>query len=119
AVALFIRDEKRTCPLTWLAVGGIFAGSAAWAIYAELVTRVPWQKQQQAFFEMELSQSQKSLHRANARWTKEVEPSLKAKLDRKAELEQSQRSGAYAESKARLDQLNAQFAEAEMGKTFG
>lgn len=118
-MARFIRDEKRTYPLTWLAVGGIFAGSAAWAIYAELVTRVPWQKQQQAFFDMELAQSKQSLDRGNARWTKEVEPSLKAKLDRKAELERSQTSGAYAEAKARLDQLTVQFNDAETGKTFG
>ena len=97
------------------AVGGIFAGSAAWAIYAELVTRVPWQKQQQAFFEMELAQSKQSLDRSTSRWTKEVEPALKAKIDRKAELEKSQTSGAYAEAKGRLDQLNAQFDEAEMG----
>jgi cytochrome c2 len=118
-VARFIRDEKRTYPLTWLAVGGIFAGSAAWAIYSELVTRVPWQRQQQAFFEMELSQSEQALERSNARWTKEVEPSLKAKLDRKAELEKSQTSGAYAEARARLDQLNVDFSNAETGKTFG
>jgi len=115
----FIRDEKRTYPLTWLAIGGIFAGSAAWAIYAELVTRVPWQKQQDAFFEMELQQSQQAKERAAARWTKEVEPSLKAKLDRKAELEKSQQSGAYAQAKAQLDQLNAAFNDAETGKTFG
>jgi cytochrome c551/c552 len=118
-VARFIRDEKRTYPLTWMAIGGIFAGSAAWAIYAELVTRVPWQKQQQAFFEMELQQSKQALDRSGVRWTKEVEPSLKAKLDRKAELEKSQASGDYAAAKARLDQLNVDFANAEMGKTFG
>src|SRR6185436_11833763 len=103
----------------WLAIGGVFAGSTAWAVYAELVTRVPWQKQQQAFFEMELQQSKQALDRANAHWTKEVEPSLKAKLERKAELEKSQASGAYAEARARLDQLNVDFANAEMGKTFG
>ena len=50
-MARFIRDEKRNYPFVWLAIGGIFAGSAAWAVYAELVTRVPWQKHQQAFFE--------------------------------------------------------------------
>jgi cytochrome c551/c552 len=100
-------------------VGGLFAGSAAWAIYAELVTRVPWQKQQEAFFEMELQQSKQALDAANSRWTKEIEPSLKVKLDRKAELEKSQASGEYAQAKARLDELNKAFADAEMGKTFG
>jgi hypothetical protein len=44
-VAAFERDEKRTYPFYWLAIGGIFAGSSAWAVYAELVTRVPWEKQ--------------------------------------------------------------------------
>jgi len=81
-VARFVRDEKRTYPLMWLVAGGLFAGSAVWAIYAELVTRVPWQKQQEAFFEMELQQSKTALERSNARWTKEVEPTLKAKIDR-------------------------------------
>ncbi len=118
-MARFIRDEKRTYPLVWLTIGGIFAGASAWAVYAELVTRVPWEKDQEAFFEMELQQSQQSLKRANALWTKEVEPTLKAKLDRKTELEKSQQSGAYAEAKARLNQLNVDFANAEMGKTFG
>ncbi len=119
AVARFIRDEKRTYPLMWLAIGGAFAGTAAWAVYAELVTRVPWEKQQQAFFEMELQQSKQGKDQAAARWTKEIEPALKAKLDRKRDLEKSQESGAYAQAKARLDQLNHDFADAETGKTFG
>lgn len=118
-MARFIRDEKRTYPLMWLVVGGIFAGSTAWAVYAELVTRVPWEKDQEAFFEMELQQSKQGLDRAKEQWTKEIEPKLKAKIDRKAELEKSQESGAYAEAKARLTQLNTDFANAEMGKTFG
>ena len=50
-MARFIRDEKRTYPFMWMAIGGVFAASSAWAVYAELVTRVPWQKQQQAFFD--------------------------------------------------------------------
>src|SRR6185437_11297261 len=103
----------------WLAIGGVFAGSTAWAVYAELVTRVPWEKQQGAFYEMELQQSKQADDQAAIRWKKEVEPTLKAKLDRKAELEKSQESGAYAQAKARLDQLNKDFAAAEMNKTFG
>ena len=118
-MARFLRDEKRTYPLAWLLIGGAFAGTAAWAVYAELVTRVPWEKQQEAFFEMELQQSKQALDHANASWTKEIEPALKPKLDRKRELEKSQESGAYAEARARLDQLNKDFANAEMGKTFG
>src|SRR5262249_25410033 len=51
--------------------------------------------------------------------TKEVEPSLKARIDRKAELERSQTSGPYAEAKGRLDQLTLQFDDAETRKTFG
>ncbi len=119
AVARFIRDEKRTYPLMWLAIGGAFAGSAAWAVYAELVTRVPWEKQQEAFYEMELQQSKQADDQAAARWKSEVEPLLKAKIDRKAALEKSQESGPYAQAKARLDQLNKDFAAAEMNKTFG
>ena len=41
----------------WLAIGGLFALSAVWATYAEMVTRVPWQEHQDAYFEMELEQS--------------------------------------------------------------
>lgn len=118
-MARFIRDEKRTYPLVWLTIGGVFAGSAAWAVYAELVTRVPWEKQQEAFFEMELQQSEQAKKRAEVQWTREIEPSLKGKIDRKAELEKSQKSGAYAEARKRLDQLNADYADAETGKTFG
>ncbi len=67
-MARFIRDEKRTYPFTWMAIGGLFAASAGWAVYAELVTRVPWQKHQQAFFDMELEQSKQSLDRSKHEW---------------------------------------------------
>jgi cytochrome c551/c552 len=118
-VARFIRDEKKTFPFTWLAIGGLFAASSVWAVYAELVTRVPWQNDQQAFFDMELEQSKQALDRAKAEWEKELEPQLKDTLARKAELEQSKSTGAYAEAKKRLDQLHSDFAAAELGKTFG
>ncbi len=118
-MARFIRDEKRTYPLTWLVVGGIFAGSAAWAVYAELVTRVPWEKQQDAFFEMEREQSKQALDRANAEWKNKVAPTLDPKIKRKEELEKSQAQGDYAAAKARLDELNKEFADAETDKTFG
>ncbi|MFO0758339.1 MAG: c-type cytochrome [Byssovorax sp.] len=118
-MARFIRDEKRNYPFLWLTIGGIFAGSAAWAVYAELVTRVPWQKHQQAFFDMELEQSRQARDRAKAEWEQQIEPSLKDKLARKAELETSMRSGDYAKSRAKLDELNVKFAAAESEKTFG
>ncbi|HZF56712.1 MAG TPA: cytochrome c [Polyangiaceae bacterium] len=118
-MARFIRDEKRTYPFTWLAIGGIFAASSVWAVYAELVTRVPWQKDQQAFFDMELEQSKQAFTRAEAQWKDEIEPTLKDTYARKAEIEQSMSSGAYAEAKRRLAQLNQEFADAEVGKTFG
>jgi cytochrome c2 len=118
-VARFIRDEKRTYPLTWLVVGGIFAGASAWAVYAELVTRVPWEKQQDAFFEMEREQSKQALERATSEWKNTVEPTLKPKIDREAELKKSQESGVYADAKRRLDQLNNEFSDAETDKTFG
>jgi cbb3-type cytochrome oxidase cytochrome c subunit len=118
-VARFIRDEKKTFPFTWLAIGGIFAVSSVLAVYAEFVTRVPWQKDQQAFFDMELEQSKQALERAKSEWEKEIEPSLKDTLARKAELEASKTSGEYATARAKLDQLNQDFADAEVGKTFG
>ncbi len=118
-MAKFIRDEKRTYPFLWLTIGGIFAGSAAWAVYAELVTRVPWQKEQGAFYQMELEQARQSHERYKAEWEKEIEPSLKDKLGRKDEIEKSMVSGAYADAKRRLDELNKKFGEAELQKTFG
>ena len=67
-MARFIRDEKRTYPFTWMAIGGVFALSSVWAVYAEMVTRVPWQKDQQAFFDMELEQSKQAYSRAESEW---------------------------------------------------
>ena len=118
-MARFIRDEKRTYPFVWMAIGGLFAASAGWAVYAELVTRVPWQKHQQAFFDMELEQSKQSLDRSKHEWDEGIVPTLKDKLARKEELAQSMKNGAYADSRAKLDDLNRRFAEAESAKTFG
>jgi mono/diheme cytochrome c family protein len=118
-VARFIRDEKKTFPFMWLAAGGVFAASAFWAVYAEVVTRVPWQKDQQAFFDMELEQSRQALQLAKSEWEKELAPSLKDRLARKDELEQSKKSGAYKEAQTRLEQLNREYGDAELGKTFG
>ncbi len=117
-MARFIRDEKRTYPIMWLAAGGVFVASAAWATYAELVTRVPWEKEQQGFFDMELEQSKQSLSRSRQEWEKEIEPQLKEKLARKAALEESQKTGEYAAARKRVEQLNQEFSTAELGKTF-
>ena len=54
-MARFKRDEQRTYPIWWLIAGGLFVFSTAWACYAEFVTRVPWQKEQEAFFQMYIS----------------------------------------------------------------
>lgn len=118
-MARFIRDEKRTYPFMWVAIGGVFAASAGWAVYAELVTRVPWQKHQQAFFDMELEQSKQSLERSDHEWKEQIVPSLKDKLARKEVLAESMKNGAYADSRAKLNELNRRFAEAESEKTFG
>lgn len=118
-MARFIRDEKRTYPITWLAIGGFFAFSAAWATYAELVTRVPWQEHQDAFFDMELEQSKQALDRAKGQWEQEIEPSLKDRVERQAEITKSKESGDYAVAAQRLAQLNEAFAKAEVDKTFG
>jgi cytochrome c551/c552 len=118
-VARFIRDEKRTYPFTWMAIGGVFFASAAWATYAEFVTRVPWQNDQKQYFDLEYELSKKSLAQAKDEWEKEAVPALKAKLDRKEEIEQSMKGGDYAAAKARLLKLDQDFAAAELGKTFG
>ncbi len=118
-MARFIRDEKRNYPFVWLTIGGLFAGASAWAVYAELVTRVPWQKHQQAFFDMELEQSRQGRDRATAEWETQIQPSLKGRLDRKAELDTSMRTGDYSKSRAQLDELNRKFGDAEGEKTFG
>ena len=52
-MARFVRDEKKTFPFWWLIIGGAFAASTVWAVYAEMVTRVPWQVHQDAFFDLE------------------------------------------------------------------
>ncbi len=118
-MARFIRDEKRAYPFLWLGIGGLFAASAFWAVYAEMVTRVPWQEDQQAFFEMELEQSRQALERAKSEWEKEIAPALKDRIARKEALEQSKLTGEYKQARDRLDQLNNDFADAELGKTFG
>lgn len=115
----FLRDEKKTYPLTWMVAGGLFFGSAVWALYAEMVTRVPWQEHQKAFFDLELEQSRQGLARAQDDWDKQIAPSLKDKIARKEEIEQSQKAGAYKQALDRKLQLDADFGDAERAKTFG
>src|SRR5688572_25309158 len=102
----------------WLAIGGLFAASSVWAVYAELFTRVPWQKHQSAFFDMELEQARQSRDRAEQQWEKEIKPSLAKLLARKEELEASKKTGEYKTASDRLAQLDKDFANAETGKTF-
>jgi len=118
-VARFTRDEKRTYPFTWIAIGGVFFASAAWAMYAEFVTRVPWEKDQKAFFDMEYQQSKQALARAKSEWENEIVPSIKDRIERKEAIEESMKSGEYAQARARLADLDQKYDAAELGKTFG
>ncbi len=116
----FVRDEKRTYPFAWLVIGGLFAVSSVWAVYAEMVTRVPWQVHQDAFFDLELRLATENLERLQAEWEAAIaqEP-LKSQVERLAQLEQEMHSGAYAQAKQKLAELDKAYAEAEIGKTFG
>lgn len=119
-MARFVRDEKRTYPFTWLTIGGLFALVTFWAVYAELVTRVPWQEHQAAFFDMELAQAKKNLEQEQADWDrKSSQEPLSTQIARLKELEQLMDSGEYAEAEAKVEKLQSAFAEAEVGKTFG
>ncbi len=119
-MARFVRDEKKTFPFTWLIIGGTFAFATAWAIYAELVTRVPWQAHQQEFFELELRLATEAFEAEKASWERvSQQDPLKTQMARAAELEAEMKSGEYADAKKKLDQLDLDFANAEVGKTFG
>jgi cytochrome c551/c552 len=125
----FVRDEKRTYPFTWLAIGGIFATSALWAGYAELTSRVPWQDNQQRFFELDLELARKAKEAAQAEWDQAVlKDPLKSLIEEQKKLDtemQPRADGTYDDSteygkaQNRLAQLNAAFLAAETGKTFG
>src|SRR5262249_42227347 len=104
-MARFKRDEQRTFPLWWLIAGGLFAFSTAWAVYAEFVTRVPGQKEQEAFFDMEYAQAQQGLKRSENEYAATAKPQIDKLLGRKAELEREQASGNYATAKAKLKDL--------------
>src|SRR4051812_42598490 len=118
-MARFKRDEQRTFPIWWLLIGGFFAFSTAWACYAEFVTRVPWQKEQGAFFDTEYHLAKKGLDRAKAEFNATVKPEIDKLQARKDQLDHEQSSGGYAGKKATLKDLNQKFANAEQKKTFG
>jgi cytochrome c2 len=118
-MARFHRDEQRTYPIWWLIAGGLFIFSTIWACYAEFVTRVPWQKEQDAFFQMELEQAKQNKKRVEAEFAATAAPEVKKLKDRQNELKREQTSGKYAAAKSKLQQLTKDYAEAEQGKTFG
>jgi cytochrome c2 len=118
-MARFKRDEQRTYPITWLVAGGLFVFSTAWACYAEFVTRVPWQKEQEAFFQMEHDLAKQNLTRTEKEYATTAAPEVKKLKARQDELKREQATGKYAGAKAKLVQLTRDFADAEQGKTFG
>src|SRR6188474_1236422 len=118
-MARFQRDEQRTYPIWWLIAGGLFIFSTVWACYAEFVTRVPWQKEQEAFFQMEYELATQNLKRAKNEFASTAEADTKKLKARQDELKREQATGKYAASKAKLTQLTRDFADAEQGKTFG
>jgi cytochrome c2 len=121
-MARFVRDEKRTYPFAWLLIGGLFAGTAVWAGYAEMTSRVPWQQHQQRFFDLDLELARKAKEAAQAEWDKaSVAEPLKSQLAEQAKLtaETEDKGSEYGKAKAQLLDLDNQFAAAESGKTFG
>jgi cytochrome c2 len=118
-MARFHRDEQRTYPIWWLIAGGLFVFSTVWACYAEFVTRVPWQKEQEAFFQMEYELAKQGKKRVENEFAATAAPEVKKLAARREELKHEQASGKYASAKAKLQQLTRDFAEAEQGKTFG
>src|SRR5262245_42637661 len=117
-MARFHRDEQRTYPIWWLIAGGLFIFSTIWACYAEFVTRVPWQKEQDAFFQMELEQAKQNKKRVENEFAATAAPEVKKLKDRQGQLKHEQAAGKYAAAKAKLQQLTKAFADAEQGKTF-
>jgi len=118
-MARFRRDEQRTYPIWWLIAGGLFIFSTLWACYAEFVTRVPWQKEQEAFFQMEYELAKQNLKRVQNEFLATAEPEVKKLRARRDELKHEQATGKYAAAKTKLLRLSGDFAEAEQGKTFG
>ena len=112
-MARFHRDEQRTYPIWWLIAGGLFVFSTAWACYAEFVTRVPWQKEQEAFFQMEYELAKQGKQRVENEFAATAAAEVGKLRARRSALKQEQATGKYATSKARLVRLSADFATAE------
>ncbi len=125
----FVRDEKKTYPFTWLAVGGLFASSAMWAGYEEMTSRVPWQDNQQRFFELDVELSRKAKEVAQADWdASSVQEPMKGLLAAQQQLETEMKPRAdgtfdpstpYGKARSQVAQLTAEFFAAETQKTFG
>src|SRR5215467_11758877 len=118
-MARFKRDENRTYPIWWLIAGGLFIFSSLWACYAEFVTRVPWEKEQEAFFEMEYQLAKQNLERVKNEFAATQKADVDKLKARKKELDEEQRAGKYAGAKSKLAQLTREYNEAEQAQTFG
>src|SRR6185436_3366597 len=118
-MARFKRDEQRTYPIWWLIAGGLFIFSTIWACYAEFVTRVPWQKEQEAFFEMEYQLAKQNLTRVQNEFATRGKAEVDKLKARKKHLDDEQRAGRYASAKAKQAELTRAYGEAEQAKTFG
>jgi cytochrome c551/c552 len=117
-MARFQRDESRTFKLLWLAAGGVFTAVTFWAMYDDGVTRTPWAFEQKSFYSLEAQLAKKNLERVQAEFvahSKAQDDQLKV---RRAEIEDSKKSGAYKQSADTLATKNHDFAEAEQSKTF-
>src|SRR5882724_4077672 len=104
-MARFKRDEHRTYPIWWLLAGGLFIFSTAWACYAEFVTRVPWQKEQEAFYRMEFDLATQGLKRTKNEFTATALPEVEKRKARAQELKNEQSTGKVAAAKSKLAQL--------------
>lgn len=119
-MARFVRDEKRTFPFTWIVIGGVFCFSAAWALYAELVTRVPWQEHQERFYDLELELATKAHAKAAKDWeARSSKDPLKSQIAALAKLEGEMSGGDYKQAADELAALNQKFLDTENLKTFG
>jgi cytochrome c2 len=117
-MARFQRDESRTFKLLWLSAGGVFTAVSLWAIYDDGVTRTPWAAEQKSFYALEGQLAKKNLERVQAEFVahgKAQDDKLKA---RRAEIEESKKTGSYRQSADKLATKNSEFAEAEQSKTF-
>jgi cytochrome c2 len=117
-MARFQRDESRTFKLLWLSAGGVFTAVSAWAMYNDSVTRTPWVGEQKSFFALEAELAKKNLERVEAEFSAHSKTTDDQLKSRRAQIEESKKSGTYRQSADRLAVKNHEFAEAEQSKTF-